>query len=164
MHDHKRLTCFAENCIIPGHKTFQHLCIGLLPYVACVKMVRPQYTANQRSFLVTEYLQTKSVRTVLERFQHEFPNVRFRAASLSSAMSTSTVILGPATISTRGGPANEGRNAHRPTLQQSGPSSTRNMLEKQGSKLSAAAEMVSACPRPHLIASHVWTCDTTLTK
>ena len=39
-------------------------------------MVRPQFTPRQRSFLVQEYLRSKSVSTALQRFRQEFPGVR----------------------------------------------------------------------------------------
>ena len=36
-------------------------------------MVRPQYTPQQRSFLVREYYRTNNVQAVLLRFREEFP-------------------------------------------------------------------------------------------
>ena len=51
---------------------FPHVCIeSKLP-----RMVRPQYTPEQRSFMVTEYHRTNSVGAVLRSFRQEFPNVR----------------------------------------------------------------------------------------
>lgn len=39
-------------------------------------MVRPQFTPQQRVFLVTEYARTHSVTTVLRSYRRQFPNVR----------------------------------------------------------------------------------------
>ena len=39
-------------------------------------MVRPQYTPQQRSFLVREYYRTNNVQAALLRFREEFPDVR----------------------------------------------------------------------------------------
>lgn len=39
-------------------------------------MARPQFTPQQRSFLVAEYHRTNSVSAVLQEFRHEYPNVR----------------------------------------------------------------------------------------
>ena len=40
-------------------------------------MVRPQYTPQQRAFLVTEYhCNNRNVTRVLERFREQYPDVR----------------------------------------------------------------------------------------
>ena len=50
--------------------------LGLKPIRKAPKMARPQYTPQQRSFMVTEFHRTESVTAVLRRFREVYPDVR----------------------------------------------------------------------------------------